>query len=355
MAHPPPKQRISAHDLADQLAEQRVKVIDVREPMEYAGGPISGSLNVPLARITQADLPRGPLVLVCHSGNRSAQALAQLQQLGQAQPLADLEGGVPAWQQAGLPLRKLKNAPLPLMRQVQIVAGLDPAQLVRGRRPCVRRGERLLRHGPPARPDALEQGEPLMALGTLALLAGGGGLIGFLLSVLRAGGSILLLPLKEDQRLNDHAFPNEGDLLSTCGSIARATSTAMDRPQAAAGRRSCVATNAAPPAASTTPPLTARNTSIWSSSRAIPRAEPATICTLALISSVSSSKTVALRASTLAVVNGQKGLRSTVRCQIPPHAGDLTIVPRLPLRVRMTICHRQLAIKKTPAEAGALM
>lgn len=34
-----------------------------------------------------------------------------------------------------------------------------------------------------------------MALSTLALLAGGGGLIGFLLSVLGAGGSILLLPL----------------------------------------------------------------------------------------------------------------------------------------------------------------
>ncbi|MFM9102957.1 MAG: TSUP family transporter, partial [Cyanobium sp.] len=34
-----------------------------------------------------------------------------------------------------------------------------------------------------------------MALATLALLAGGGALIGFLLSVLGAGGSILLLPL----------------------------------------------------------------------------------------------------------------------------------------------------------------
>lgn len=123
MAHTPAKQRISAHDLADQLAEQRVKVIDVREPMEYAGGHIAGSLNVPLARISQADLPRGPLVLVCHSGNRSAQALAQLLQQGHPQPLADLEGGVPAWQEAGLPLRKLRNAPLPLMRQVQIAAG----------------------------------------------------------------------------------------------------------------------------------------------------------------------------------------------------------------------------------------
>jgi len=34
-----------------------------------------------------------------------------------------------------------------------------------------------------------------MALGTLALLAGGGAVIGFLLSLLGAGGSILLLPL----------------------------------------------------------------------------------------------------------------------------------------------------------------
>jgi rhodanese-related sulfurtransferase len=115
--------RISAHDLADQLAEQRVRVIDVREPMEYASGHIAGSLNVPLARITEADLPSGPLVLVCHSGNRSSQALSRLLQNGHPHPLADLEGGIPAWQQAGQPVHKLKNAPLPLMRQVQIAAG----------------------------------------------------------------------------------------------------------------------------------------------------------------------------------------------------------------------------------------
>ena len=123
MAHTSTKQRISAHELADQLAKQRVKVIDVREPMEFAAGHIAGSLNVPLSRITRADLPRGPLVLVCQSGNRSAKALAQLQQQGHPDPLSDLEGGIPAWEQAGLPVRKLKNAPLPLMRQVQITAG----------------------------------------------------------------------------------------------------------------------------------------------------------------------------------------------------------------------------------------
>jgi rhodanese-related sulfurtransferase len=115
--------RISAHDLADQLATNDVTVIDVREPMEYASGHINGSLNIPLARIAQADLPRGPLVLVCQSGNRSAKAMHQLLQQGHPHPVADLLGGMPAWQQAGFEVRKLKGAPLPLMRQVQIAAG----------------------------------------------------------------------------------------------------------------------------------------------------------------------------------------------------------------------------------------
>ncbi|CAK6693147.1 rhodanese-like domain-containing protein [Synechococcus sp. CBW1107] len=115
--------RITAKDLAKQLAAREVTLIDVREPMEYASGHISGSLNVPLSRITETDLPSGPLVLVCQSGKRSTKALTQLLQQGHPHPLADLEGGVPAWQQAGRPLRKLKGAPLPLMRQVQIAAG----------------------------------------------------------------------------------------------------------------------------------------------------------------------------------------------------------------------------------------
>ena len=119
----PAPTHINAHDLADQLAARDVTVIDVREPMEYATGHITGSLNVPLSRITQADLPRGPLVLVCQSGNRSAKALSQLLQHGYPHPVADLMGGLPAWQQAGFYVHKLKWAPLPLMLQVQIAAG----------------------------------------------------------------------------------------------------------------------------------------------------------------------------------------------------------------------------------------
>ncbi|MFQ6538196.1 MULTISPECIES: rhodanese-like domain-containing protein [Aphanothece] len=115
--------RISPQELADRLAARAVTVIDVREPVEYAGGHIAGSINVPLARLSRTELPGGPLVLVCHSGNRSAKGLAQLLQQGHPEPVVDLEGGVPAWQQAGYPVRRMAGAPLPLMRQVQIAAG----------------------------------------------------------------------------------------------------------------------------------------------------------------------------------------------------------------------------------------
>jgi len=118
-----PSVPISAPQLAEQLGHHRVSVIDVREPMEYAGGHIAGSLNVPLSRLPQADLPQGPLVLVCQSGNRSHQGVRALLERGHPHPVSELEGGLPQWQQAGLPLRKLANAPLPLMRQVQIAAG----------------------------------------------------------------------------------------------------------------------------------------------------------------------------------------------------------------------------------------
>jgi rhodanese-related sulfurtransferase len=115
--------RVSPGTLREQLGRGEVAVIDVREPMEYAAGHIPGSRNIPLSRLSEADLPEGPLVLVCQSGNRSSRGVVELLRRGHSHPLADLEGGVPAWQQAGHPVGRQPGAPLPLMRQVQIAAG----------------------------------------------------------------------------------------------------------------------------------------------------------------------------------------------------------------------------------------
>ncbi len=114
---------ITAQELANRLDSRSVTVVDVREPMEYAAGHIAGSRNIPLARLSRCDLPAGALVLVCQSGNRSAKGVQTLLQRNHPHPITDLQGGIPSWQQAGLPVQRLAKAPLPLMRQVQIAAG----------------------------------------------------------------------------------------------------------------------------------------------------------------------------------------------------------------------------------------
>jgi len=115
--------RLSPHELDEQRRSGRISIIDVREPMEFVGGHIPGSRNIPLGLLAEAPLPDGPLVLICPRGARSERGFATLVRRGLAVGIADLEGGLIAWQAAQLPIEKRKGAPLPLMRQVQIVAG----------------------------------------------------------------------------------------------------------------------------------------------------------------------------------------------------------------------------------------
>ena len=114
-------ERLSPLALQTRLAS--VTVVDVRQPMEVAGGRIPGSRCIPLDRIDRAELPEGDLVLVCQSGNRSGQAAALVERRWPGRAGLGLEGGLEGGQQAGLPVERQAGAPLPLMRQVQIAAG----------------------------------------------------------------------------------------------------------------------------------------------------------------------------------------------------------------------------------------
>ena len=85
-------------------------VIDVREPGEYAAGHVLGAKNVPLARLDGAAGELGkrkdrPVIVYCDGGDRSGKAIAALKKQGHTR-LANLSGGIGAWQQAGLPLEK---------------------------------------------------------------------------------------------------------------------------------------------------------------------------------------------------------------------------------------------------------
>ncbi len=107
------------------LDQQAVNLVDVREPSEHAGERIPGSILLPLSKFDPGHVPFDAnklTVLYCRTGNRSAQAAQQLFAAG-IDEVAHLEGGMSAWVQAGYPTQVNKNAPISLMRQVQIVAG----------------------------------------------------------------------------------------------------------------------------------------------------------------------------------------------------------------------------------------
>lgn len=85
-------------------------IIDVREPDEYAAGHLPESRNIPAGKLEErvGELEKykdTPLILVCQSGARSAGSCARLGKLGFAKT-HNLAGGVGAWVEAGLPIRK---------------------------------------------------------------------------------------------------------------------------------------------------------------------------------------------------------------------------------------------------------
>jgi glyoxylase-like metal-dependent hydrolase (beta-lactamase superfamily II)/rhodanese-related sulfurtransferase len=83
-------------------------ILDVRSAEEFEGpdGRIAGSLLIPLPELEARSgaIPADrPVVVVCHSGSRSALATQQLLKAGRDQ-VANLHGGLSRWQAEGYPL-----------------------------------------------------------------------------------------------------------------------------------------------------------------------------------------------------------------------------------------------------------
>ena len=91
---------MSAHELKRKMdAREPFELIDVREAFEYEIARIDGAKLIPLGEIAERadELARErPIVVHCHSGQRSAQAVRLLQQRGFA-TVFNLEGGIDAW------------------------------------------------------------------------------------------------------------------------------------------------------------------------------------------------------------------------------------------------------------------
>ena len=100
-------QTLDPHPLQELLrSPERPQLIDVRSAAEFARGTIAGARHIELAalpRSTNGLEREAPLVLICMSGARSAQACGFLAQRG-FDKLYNLNGGLAAWARAGLPL-----------------------------------------------------------------------------------------------------------------------------------------------------------------------------------------------------------------------------------------------------------
>jgi rhodanese-related sulfurtransferase len=91
---------ISAADAAALLKAGGVKLIDVREPWEFATARIEGSLLMPMgevpSRAHQELDPEERLVVLCHHGIRSMNVTVWLRNQG-FEHAQSLRGGINAW------------------------------------------------------------------------------------------------------------------------------------------------------------------------------------------------------------------------------------------------------------------
>lgn len=93
---------------ATRLINDGALVLDVRENGEFTAGHLPGAKNIPLSQLDKraAELPAGkPVLICCETGARSGRAAGMLRKSGRDQ-VFNLDGGLSAWKQAGLPVVK---------------------------------------------------------------------------------------------------------------------------------------------------------------------------------------------------------------------------------------------------------
>ena len=101
---------ISTLDATLMMNKQNPLVLDVRDSAEFGKGHLLSARNIPLAELETRSgevekYKAKPVLVVCETGQRSGKAAAVLKRQG-FEKVSVLNGGIGAWQQAGLPLEK---------------------------------------------------------------------------------------------------------------------------------------------------------------------------------------------------------------------------------------------------------
>jgi rhodanese-related sulfurtransferase len=85
-------------------------VLDVRQDAEFAAGHLPRARHIPLGELDKrideiAKYKSKPVIVTCRSGARSGTACRKLKNAGFTS-VYNLKGGVPAWEQASLPVER---------------------------------------------------------------------------------------------------------------------------------------------------------------------------------------------------------------------------------------------------------
>ncbi len=113
------------HALETDRANPAIAFINVCTPDEYSAKHIEGVRSVPLDELEShvAEFQdKKTIYLHCRSGNRSKRAAELLERRGIHAELVNVEGGIMAWEAAGLKTVS-ESSVLPITQQVFIAAG----------------------------------------------------------------------------------------------------------------------------------------------------------------------------------------------------------------------------------------
>ncbi len=118
--------KLSPQNVRERLEGGKAVLVDIRESDEFARSHIKGAQSMPLSNWEKAHLsvdPAADVIFTCRSGMRTAGACDRLAARVGGDAFV-LDGGLDAWAKAGLPMETNADAPMEIMRQVQIAAGL---------------------------------------------------------------------------------------------------------------------------------------------------------------------------------------------------------------------------------------
>ncbi|HCU24319.1 MAG TPA: MBL fold metallo-hydrolase [Deltaproteobacteria bacterium] len=125
LAAPHPSHHVSVQELAE-LGE-KAKILDVRTPAEFAAYHLPGSFNIPFeecdpVRVAAVVPKNAALYCLCQTGTRSQLIASRLQAAGFSN-IVHVDGGINAWEAAGLPLQRGTKTTMSMERQIRLTAG----------------------------------------------------------------------------------------------------------------------------------------------------------------------------------------------------------------------------------------